>query len=147
MSVSLSLCFDSQINTVLFITLHQHTPWERTGALLDHSSGMQQLEWTCSNAQPLPASDAQGLSATLIRQHAWKSWLVSSLHVAPLVGFHMCPLLLLVKIALPVFGGYSTVPHRKRVRRRTNGLKVRLGTFLLLLKTHLCWRTRSVKWG
>lgn len=51
------------------------------------------------------------------------------------------------KGALPVFGFYSIVPHRKRVMGRKNGLKVRPGTFLMLLKTHWGRCTRSVKWG
>lgn len=55
--------FYSQNNTILFILLHQHTPWGKTSALLDHS-GMQQWEWTCGKAHPCPAAGIQGLCSS-----------------------------------------------------------------------------------
>lgn len=138
MSVSSSFfVFDSQINTILFITLHQHTSWEKTSALLDHS-GMQQWEWTCSNAQPYPP-DLQGLSAAFTHQNTWKSFDSSKAYTLPLWSVFICiPCCCWSKGPLPVFSYYSTVPSL------CDRDKVRPGT-LLLLKAHLCQYSRSAK--
>lgn len=134
--------FDCQIIEILFIILHQHAPWERPSAVLDHFSGTQQWQWTCRNVQLCPPSDAHGFSATLTQQYAWKILTCLEPAHCPRGSVFICvPCCWWSKGALPVFDYYSS--QEKSDKEEKNRSKVRPGTFVLLLKIHLCWSFRQ----